>query len=193
MAGEDAHAASAAALSPNRIPASEKRSVTGTLPGRGAFRSEQQRCGSKPDRFRHHGGANLDRERRRGTLAIANSGATRQRAEALGRARKRILVWVRQRICPGKRTTALDRSASPCESVASGSAAAARGRRRLPRGTGGAYKASRTDSSGAFPRLRGQRCAGLCCAGRFRLSLGVRGVGYGPTVSNGGGLAFHFD
>src|ERR1700737_572574 len=108
MAGEGAHEASPAAFPPNWIPASEKRSVAGALPGRGTLRREQQRCGTKPDRFRHCGRANFDRKRRRGNLSIADTGATKQRAKILGRARERILVWVRQCICPGERTTALD-------------------------------------------------------------------------------------
>jgi len=40
----------------------QKNAVSQARYGRGTVHSEQQRCGAKPDRFRHRGGANLDRE-----------------------------------------------------------------------------------------------------------------------------------
>src|SRR5713226_1567225 len=193
MAGEDAHAASAAAFPPNWIPASEKRGFAGVLPSRGTIRSEQQRCGSKPDRFRHRGGANLDRERRRGNLSIANTGTTKQRAEALGRARKRIPVWMRQRVCPGKRTTAPDRSASAGERVASGSTIVVSGRRPMPPRTGGTDKATRADRSSAFPGLRKGGRASVRGTRCVRISIGVRRAGNRVASSDGRGAALHFD
>src|SRR6266852_6299621 len=95
----------------------------------------------------------------------------------MGRARKRIPVWMRQRVCPGKRTTAPDRSASAGERVASGSTIVVSGRRPMPPRTGGTDKATRADRSSAFPGLRKGGRASVRGTRCVRISIGVRRAG----------------